>query len=191
LSGKQGSQRQPGPVHQGRRRRGARERWGRRTLRGRAGVSGDVRINGTLHCLSSETLILIPKGARLSTRGTSADFAYLTVHQRCCPMKIRVPRRDQEQATRRDVDCTPTPMAGDSTSVLGPQGSVLISNYSSVLPLKYLFFEWSRGDSNPDRRRAKSSPMVHQSSCGYATPHTPVAPSSTQGKTLWTLGRHQ
>ena len=58
--------------------------------------SGDVRINGTLHCLSSETLILIPKGARRSTRGTSADFAYLTVHQRCGPMKIRVPRRDQE-----------------------------------------------------------------------------------------------
>ena len=58
--------------------------------------SGEVRINGTLHCLSSETLILIPKGARRSTRGTSADFAYLTVHQRCCPMKIRVPRRDQK-----------------------------------------------------------------------------------------------
>ena len=58
--------------------------------------SGDVRINGTLHCLSSETLILIPKGARRSTRGTSADFAYLRVHQRCCPVKIRVPRRDQD-----------------------------------------------------------------------------------------------
>jgi quercetin dioxygenase-like cupin family protein len=58
--------------------------------------SGDVRINGTLHCLSSGTLILIPKGARRWTRGTSANFAYLTVHQRCCPMKIRVPRRDQK-----------------------------------------------------------------------------------------------
>src|SRR5918997_6284158 len=137
----------------------------RRTPRGRVGVCGDVRINGTLHCLSSETLILIPKGARRSTRGTSADFAYLTVHQRCCPMKIRAPRRDQEQATRRDLECTLTPMAGDSTSVLGPEGSVLISNCPSVSPLIYLFFAWSRGDSNPDRRRAKSSPMVHQSSC--------------------------
>jgi quercetin dioxygenase-like cupin family protein len=37
--------------------------------------SGDVRINGTLHCLSSGTLILILKGARRSTRGTSTDFA--------------------------------------------------------------------------------------------------------------------
>ena len=137
----------------------------RRTPRGRVGVSGDVRINGTLHCLSSETLILIPKGARRSTRGTSADFAYLTVHQRCCPMKIRAPRRDQEKATRRDVECTPTPMASDNTSVLGPEGGVIISNCPSVLPSEYLFFEWSRGDSNPDRRRAKSSPMVHQSSC--------------------------
>jgi hypothetical protein len=35
---------------------------------------------------------------------------------------------------------------------------VLIPNYSSALPSKHLFFEWSRGDSNPDRRRAKSEP---------------------------------
>jgi quercetin dioxygenase-like cupin family protein len=58
--------------------------------------SGEVRINGTLHGLSSGTLILIPKGVRRSTRGTSANFAYLTVHQRRGPLKIRVPRRDQE-----------------------------------------------------------------------------------------------
>jgi quercetin dioxygenase-like cupin family protein len=58
--------------------------------------SGEVRINGTLHCLSSGTLILIPKGSRRSTRGTSADFAYLTIHQRRGPLKIRIPRRDQE-----------------------------------------------------------------------------------------------
>ena len=58
--------------------------------------SGEVRINGTLHCLSSGTLILIPKGAQRSTYGTSADFAYLTIHQRRGPLKIRIPRRDQE-----------------------------------------------------------------------------------------------
>jgi quercetin dioxygenase-like cupin family protein len=58
--------------------------------------SGEVRINGTLHGLSSGTLILIPKGAQRSTRGISANFAYLTVHQRRGPLKIRVPRRDQE-----------------------------------------------------------------------------------------------
>jgi hypothetical protein len=54
------------------------------------------------------------------------------------------------------VKCTLTPMAGDGTGVRGPQESVLIPNYSSALPSKHLFFEWSRGDSNPDRRRAKS-----------------------------------
>jgi quercetin dioxygenase-like cupin family protein len=62
------------------------------------GVSGygEVRINDTLHFLSGGTLILIPKGVRRSTRGISANFAYLTVHQRRGPLKIRVPRRDHE-----------------------------------------------------------------------------------------------
>jgi len=62
------------------------------------GVSGagEVRINGRLHYLASGTLVLIPKGAQRSSRGTSANFAYLTVHQRRGPLKIRVPRRDQE-----------------------------------------------------------------------------------------------
>ena len=58
--------------------------------------SGEVCINGTLHGLSSGTLILIPKGAQRSTRGISATFAYLTVHQRRGPLNFRVPRRDQE-----------------------------------------------------------------------------------------------
>ena len=58
--------------------------------------SGEVLINGTLNCLSGGTLIFIPKGARRSTRSISADFAYLTVHQRRSPLKIRVARRDQE-----------------------------------------------------------------------------------------------
>jgi quercetin dioxygenase-like cupin family protein len=58
--------------------------------------SGEVCINGRLHCLSGGTLIFIPKGARRSTCGTSADFAYLAVHQRRGPLKINVPRRDVE-----------------------------------------------------------------------------------------------
>jgi quercetin dioxygenase-like cupin family protein len=58
--------------------------------------SGEVRINGRLHCLCGGTLIHVPKGVRRSTRGISANFAYLTVHQRRGPLKIRVPRRDQD-----------------------------------------------------------------------------------------------
>ena len=58
--------------------------------------SGEVLINGTSHCLNSGTLILIPKGARRSTRGISANFAYLTVHRRRGPLKIRRPKRYQE-----------------------------------------------------------------------------------------------
>ncbi len=58
--------------------------------------SGEVRINGGLHRLCGGTLILIPKGARRSTRGASADFAYLTLHRRRGPLKIGVPRRDEE-----------------------------------------------------------------------------------------------
>ncbi len=58
--------------------------------------SGEVRINDSMHQLSSGTLVLVPKGARRSTRGISASFAYLTVHQRRGPLKIRVPGRDQE-----------------------------------------------------------------------------------------------
>jgi quercetin dioxygenase-like cupin family protein len=58
--------------------------------------SGEVRINGRARCLSCGALIFIPKGARRSTRGISADFAYLTVHRRRGPLKIRVPKRDEE-----------------------------------------------------------------------------------------------
>jgi quercetin dioxygenase-like cupin family protein len=56
--------------------------------------SGEVRINGRLHCLCGGTLLFIPKGARRSTRGISTDFAYLTVHQRRSPLKIGLLRRD-------------------------------------------------------------------------------------------------
>ena len=58
--------------------------------------SGEVRINGRLHHLSSGTLILLPKGARRSTRGISADFVYLTVHRRRGPLKIGILRQDAE-----------------------------------------------------------------------------------------------
>ncbi len=62
------------------------------------GVSGfgEVLIDGTLHRLYSGTLTLIPKGVRRSTRAISTNLAYLTVHQRRGPLKIRVPGRDQE-----------------------------------------------------------------------------------------------
>ena len=58
--------------------------------------SGEVRINGRLHRLSGETLILLPKGARRSTHGISADFAYLTIHRRRGPLKIGLPRQDAD-----------------------------------------------------------------------------------------------
>ena len=56
--------------------------------------SGEVRINGRLHCLSGGTLILLSKGARRSTHGISADFAYLTIHRRRGPLKIGIPRQE-------------------------------------------------------------------------------------------------
>ena len=58
--------------------------------------SGEVRIDGRAHGLSGGTLIFIPKGTLRSTHGTSADFAYLTVHRRRGPLKVGVPKRDEE-----------------------------------------------------------------------------------------------
>ena len=58
--------------------------------------SGEVRIDGGLHYLSGGTLILVPKGAQRSTRGVSADFAYLTVHRRRGPLQLGLPRRGAE-----------------------------------------------------------------------------------------------
>ena len=62
------------------------------------GVSGfgEVCIDGRSHGLSGGTLIFIPKGARRSTQGISTDFAYLTVHRRRGPLKVGVPKRDEE-----------------------------------------------------------------------------------------------
>ena len=58
--------------------------------------SGEVRINGGLHCLSGGTLVFIPKGAQRSTCSISADFAYLTVHRRHGPLKVGMPKRNEE-----------------------------------------------------------------------------------------------
>jgi len=44
--------------------------------------TGAVTINGTPQILSPGRAIVIPKGARRSTRGVSASFAYLTCHRR-------------------------------------------------------------------------------------------------------------
>jgi hypothetical protein len=64
----------------------------------RVGVSGsgEVRINGGLHCLAGGSLIFIPKGAQRSTCGVSADFAYLTLHRRRDPLRVGVPKRNKE-----------------------------------------------------------------------------------------------
>ena len=43
--------------------------------------TGAVTINGTPQILGPGRAIVIPKGARRSTRGVSASFAYLTCHR--------------------------------------------------------------------------------------------------------------
>jgi quercetin dioxygenase-like cupin family protein len=58
--------------------------------------SGEVRINGKLSGFSGGTLIFIPKGAHRSIHSISADFAYLTLHRRRGPLKVGVPKRDEQ-----------------------------------------------------------------------------------------------
>jgi hypothetical protein len=90
------------------------------------------------------------------------------------------------------VKCTLTPMAGDGTGVRGPQESVLIPNYSSALPSKHLFFEWSRGDSNPDRRRAKSE-LYRRRRAAHTIGHRPNRASykhNRVSKTARRIGGH-
>ncbi len=50
--------------------------------------SGSVRVDDEEHPLSSGTMTFVPRGARRSTRSTSGDFAYLTVHRRRGPLRI-------------------------------------------------------------------------------------------------------
>ncbi len=54
------------------------------------GVSGSgvVTIDADEHPLSAGTLAFVPKGTRRSTRSTSEDFVYLTVHSRRGPLQI-------------------------------------------------------------------------------------------------------
>ena len=54
------------------------------------GVSGSgvVTIDGDEHLLSAGMLVFVPKGTRRSTRSTSEDFAYLTIHRRRGPLRI-------------------------------------------------------------------------------------------------------
>lgn len=55
------------------------------------GVSGYgvVAVDGEELTLSSGMLILISKGARRWTRSASRDFAYLSIHRRRGPLRIR------------------------------------------------------------------------------------------------------
>jgi quercetin dioxygenase-like cupin family protein len=54
------------------------------------GVSGSgvVTIDGDEHPLSAGTLAFAAKGTRRSSRSSSAEFAYLTVHRRRGPLQI-------------------------------------------------------------------------------------------------------
>jgi quercetin dioxygenase-like cupin family protein len=50
--------------------------------------SGVVTIDGDEHPLSAGMIAFVPKGTRRSTRSTSEDFAYLSVHRRRGPLRI-------------------------------------------------------------------------------------------------------
>ena len=53
------------------------------------GVSGGVlEVDGRAHALEAGKLVLVPKGAKRSTRGASENVAYLTVHGRRGPLRI-------------------------------------------------------------------------------------------------------
>lgn len=55
------------------------------------GVSGSgcVEVDGEEHALDAGKLVFVPRGSRRSTRGGPEDFAYLTVHRRRGPLRIR------------------------------------------------------------------------------------------------------
>ena len=52
---------------------------------------GRVAVDGRGYRLRAGVVVHVPKGARRSTRGDSADFAYLTVHRRRGPLRIGRP----------------------------------------------------------------------------------------------------
>jgi len=51
--------------------------------------SGFVEADGREHALGVGELVFVPRGARRSTRDASEGFAYLTVHRRRGPIRIR------------------------------------------------------------------------------------------------------
>ena len=55
-----------------------------------ASGTGEVKVDGREHALHAGKLVFVPRGARRSTQGVSADFAYLTVHGRRGPLRIGV-----------------------------------------------------------------------------------------------------
>jgi quercetin dioxygenase-like cupin family protein len=50
--------------------------------------SGFVIVDGKEHPVSNGTITFVPIGARRSTRSTSGEFAYLTLHRRRGPLRI-------------------------------------------------------------------------------------------------------
>lgn len=50
--------------------------------------SGFVNVDGEDYHLANGTLIFVPKGTRRSSRSTTEDFAYLTVHRRRGPLRL-------------------------------------------------------------------------------------------------------
>jgi quercetin dioxygenase-like cupin family protein len=54
------------------------------------GVSGSglVGVEGEEHPVSGGIVVFVPKGTRRSTRATSEDFAYLSVHRGRGPLQI-------------------------------------------------------------------------------------------------------
>jgi quercetin dioxygenase-like cupin family protein len=50
--------------------------------------SGSVSVGREEHAVSNGVMVFIPKGARRSTRATSEDFAYLSIHRRRGPLRI-------------------------------------------------------------------------------------------------------
>jgi quercetin dioxygenase-like cupin family protein len=50
--------------------------------------SGSVSVGREEHDVSNGVMVFIPKGARRSTRATSEDFAYLSIHRRRGPLRI-------------------------------------------------------------------------------------------------------
>ena len=51
--------------------------------------SGSVCVDGEDYGLGTGKLVFVAKGARRSTRASSDGFAYLTVHRRRGPLRIR------------------------------------------------------------------------------------------------------